>query len=644
MTAKTPSAPSLIGRLSTPSLIVTMFLLGMSACVLGLVVWKAYDARRIALVQSETEIRNLVRSLTEHASHTIQSVDVVVDDLVALLRFRGTPTTVFNDRLREIVDNLPHLRRLAVLDERGDLRFASIAQVPHINYADRSYFNHHRDNPHRELLITGPLLPRTSSQPVIALTRRIETPEGQFAGVVVATIESDYFLEFYKMFKLGTNGSINLINGDGNVLIRWPALSTQVRDLSRGNLFQKRLKDSPTGYHRIVSPFDGLVKYYAYEKSGRYPLIVTVSRSEASVLSGWYEELRSDILVAIALLACIVLLATLLGSQLRYRQRVENILREREARFRLIDANIADVVLLLDNKGVLVFVSQSSKAVLGFTPEQLIGQSCFDLVHPDDASSLRLHNLQLDQPSGSERREFRLVRPDGTMIWLEANFRFTKSERTRRCDIVCTLRDVTQRKRMEDEVEALNFRLAEMAKTDGLTGLPNRRSLDDFINNVFATHADLAVLMIDIDYFKGLNDCLGHQAGDEGLRQIGKLLGDVVANTGGLAARYGGEEFAVILPGSDAKAAMALAETARIKIRDLALANPAAPNQRLTVSIGVASRTAATPDASTLFREADIALYEAKRRSRDCSVAAPVYLGDAGSLVPEVEARSGTPA
>jgi diguanylate cyclase (GGDEF)-like protein/PAS domain S-box-containing protein len=344
---------------------------------------------------------------------------------------------------------------------------------------------------------------------------------------------------------------------------------------------------------------------------------------------------RSDIVVATGMLACIVLLAAVLAAQLRNRQTFETLLRERDARHRLIDANIGDVVVLLDGYGVVSFVSKSVEAVLGFTPEELMGRTYLDLLHPDDVVGLRSMGKRLADSRAGLRAEFRMERADGTMVWLEANFRFTRNDGTASRNIVCTLRDVTRRKAMEDEVEALNSRLAELARTDGLTGLPNRRALDDFIARVFDTDKQVSVLMIDVDYFKGYNDRLGHQAGDVGLKLISSLLAREVDRIGGLAARYGGEEFAIILPGANAAAAIALAEAARIKISELGLSNPAAPNGHLTVSIGVASRSATTRDAGTLIRDADIALYEAKHRGRNCSVPASAFVGDAGPLVPD---------
>ncbi|WP_022722426.1 cache domain-containing protein, partial [Rhodopseudomonas sp. B29] len=203
-----------ISRASTPAVIVTLFVLAMSACVLGLVVWKSYDARRSAMLRSETEMRNLAHSLAEHASHTIQSVNVVLDDIAVFMRHARNPAPRLNTRLQDIVRSLPQLRDIAVLDAEGRVRNASLIEVPAIDNSDRAYFIHHRDHADTRLLITGPLVSRSSGENVIALSRRINADDNSFAGVVVATVETDYFANFYRTFDLGRYGGVTLFDTD----------------------------------------------------------------------------------------------------------------------------------------------------------------------------------------------------------------------------------------------------------------------------------------------------------------------------------------------------------------------------------------------------------------------------------------------
>lgn len=150
-------------------------------------------------------------------------------------------------------------------------------------------------------------------------------------------------------------------------------------------------------------------------------------------------------------------------------------------------------------------------------------------------------------------------------------------------------------------------------RTDGLTGLANRRSFDAHLREAFGGHSQLAVLLINIDHFKGYNDALGHLAGDECLRQTARVIGEVSSGVGAFAARYGGEEFAIIFTGATEASAMSLAETVCRGIRQLALPHPSAKRAMVTVSVGVAAKSEQASDETTLVRDADIAFISRRR-------------------------------
>jgi diguanylate cyclase (GGDEF)-like protein len=141
------------------------------------------------------------------------------------------------------------------------------------------------------------------------------------------------------------------------------------------------------------------------------------------------------------------------------------------------------------------------------------------------------------------------------------------------------------------------------------------------VREAYAEHTVLSVLLIDIDHFKGFNDALGHQAGDACLQRIAQMIGSSTVETCGLSARYGGEEFAIVLPGVPEEQALVVATSLRLMVRQLAIQHPRASRGYVTVSIGVAAKSATTTDEVTLIRDADIALYNAKELGRNCAVA-----------------------
>lgn len=164
-------------------------------------------------------------------------------------------------------------------------------------------------------------------------------------------------------------------------------------------------------------------------------------------------------------------------------------------------------------------------------------------------------------------------------------------------------------------------RLERQARIDGLTGLPNRRCFDETLAHEWArarrSRTGIALLMIDIDHFKLLNDGLGHPEGDRRLRDVARVLSDCASRASDLVARYGGEEFVAILPGVDAARAGHLAEIMRASVHRLDLPSPA-PAGRITISIGVGHAARIEDgDADQLLAAADAALFEAKRDGRN---------------------------
>jgi diguanylate cyclase (GGDEF)-like protein/PAS domain S-box-containing protein len=607
-------------RRITPGMVVISFALVMTACILGVVVWKALEAKSAALARGATDIQNLAHSLAEHAGHSIQAADIAMSGMVDSLKYRNPVPERFNKYLAETVAALPQIREIGVLDADGNWRYASLPETPRYNNADRPYFAYHRDSPDRSLRINEPIQSRLTGRPTILLSKRVNKEDGSFGGVLTAAIESDYFSGFYRAFQLGPDGGISLLRNGGVVLSRWP-FSDKSTNLSRLDLFTTHLKLSSVGYYKITSPFDGVVKYFGYEQAPRYPLIVTVAMSEDWLLSAWSTALRTDALVAGVLLCMIILLAALLSAQFNFRIRTERALRESESHYRLLANNIADVVILLNGHGTLRYVSQSVEQMLGVRPQDLVGKSCFDMIHAEDKEGVMAASARLNGSGAVSTAEFRTYRADGAIVWLESNFK-QASERGNpaEAEFVGVLRDVTERKRMEEELNLLNRRLTQLAATDGLTGLTNRRTFDGFLAREYAACEEISVLLFDIDNFKGYNDSYGHQAGDRCLQAVAKVIGDATSNTSGLSARYGGEEFAVVLPGISEDDALKVAESIRLTVRALGLPNTAATRGYLTVSAGLAARTRSTLGEAALVGEADVALYEAKRLGRNRSI------------------------
>lgn len=180
------------------------------------------------------------------------------------------------------------------------------------------------------------------------------------------------------------------------------------------------------------------------------------------------------------------------------------------------------------------------------------------------------------------------------------------------------------------QLKIANQQLEQISLTDPLTGLYNRRYFDQILQQEYARHQrtgeTLSILLLDIDFFKKVNDNYGHAVGDDYLRQVAHVIRQSLLRSSDLAARYGGEEFVCVLPETSQNGALHAAERIRANVERLALPNTLATPPYLTISIGVSAQCVRDSDTGPheLIRQADLQLYRAKRTGRNRVCAAPV--------------------
>jgi len=224
----------------------------------------------------------------------------------------------------------------------------------------------------------------------------------------------------------------------------------------------------------------------------------------------------------------------------------------------------------------------------------------------------------------------RLLRADGSLRHVQSRGIAQSDQTGAVVAIFGVFADVTDQKRIEQELkeahalsEYSNRALQEMAMQDALTGLPNRRHFDAALAQEFKRaardNAELSLIMIDLDHFKGYNDCYGHPAGDECLRRVAEAIAGVPQRPADLVARYGGEELVMLLPNTTAAGAATVARLAGEAVRQLGIAHIKNPGRIVTVSCGVASFAPGTdPQVPIMLVErADQALYRAKLAGRN---------------------------
>jgi diguanylate cyclase (GGDEF)-like protein/PAS domain S-box-containing protein len=293
-----------------------------------------------------------------------------------------------------------------------------------------------------------------------------------------------------------------------------------------------------------------------------------------------------------------------------------------EQRLRSVYEAIACGILVQDAHGVILHANSVAEELVGYNLEQMLGRSSVGLWKSVGEDGLERaptqRRVMMAAESGVAVRNFTtcILPPNGQRRWLQGNS-VPVSDAEGRVQVVSSFIDITERKRAEDA-------LAYQTLHDGLTGLPNRVLLHDRLDQVMlaarGAGTELALLLMDLDHFKEINDTLGHHAGDELLRQIGARLRDAV-RAGDTVARLGGDEFVILLPGSDLAGAQQVARGLLQAVE--APVDLEGQMLRVRASIGIAVSPAHGQDADVLLRSADVAMYVAKRAGGGCRTYAP---------------------
>lgn len=591
--------------------------------ILGLSAWREWESRNAELRSAEIDVTNLAHSLIQHADDTFELADTILVGLVHRLELDGLGP----DAIAKLQTYLPtrkssdRIRGIFVYDETGRwLATTEHVDLSGLNNSDRDYFRQHRASPDKGTLIGRPVKSRSGGQWIITASRRIDHPDGSFAGVALLTIDVAYFSKFYQRFDFGPNGSASLLNTAGIMLARSGDASEAFvgRDLSNAPLFRDWKSRPAAAVYYFKSPIDGVQRLSYYQRSSNYPLMVLAGKSQDDVLAPWRHAAATRMIFVLGLVLLIAVIGFYLVRQLLHRQRMAQALVAKEANFRLLAEQSSDMVTRIGLDNRLIYVSPSCVRITGWSAEELLDTSALAGIHPDDMERVEQVIAALKNGEAEEARfVYRQRHRDKGEIWAEAALHVTPAADSGEIDgVVAVMRDITEQKDLQD-------RLASLAATDALTSLANRRAFDERLADEWARArrdgTQLSLLLIDVDHFKKFNDHYGHLAGDGCLRALGRILSAIARRPADLAARYGGEEFAVLLPNTGPDGCAEIGEAIRQALHDLAMVHAQNPPSRLvTVSVGAATSVPSqVSDSSTLVAAADRALYAAKDSGRD---------------------------
>ncbi|WP_257878130.1 bifunctional diguanylate cyclase/phosphodiesterase [Ralstonia pickettii] len=507
---------------------------------------------------------------------------------------------------QEIVRDLTF--QVAVIDENGMLLYSSIGPVTdRIDLSQREHFRVHKESGGRDVLfISDPVQGKVSKKWSIQFTRPI-LKAGQFAGVVVVSVSPEQFASFANTLAIGKDGAATIIRESGQILARVPNPTAGIEKPPRRRQFNQP-GALETGSYRVVSGTDGVERIIGYHHVPEIGLYFLVGESVASVLAP-YDGYRRTALVEAA---ASTLLLALLYFTLRHQGAERRRHLEEMRLASLVYASSSEAMMVTTLDGQVVDVNPAFTVTTGYTAQEFKGQSS-DAIRSECNDGTVIDAMREGVSTrGSWSGEYLIRRKDGSefpALLTVDTFADSALGEPRR---VALIHDMTEKKRAEEVIW-------RQANFDALTELPNRHMFYNRLRQEIArarqASTQLALLFIDLDRFKEVNDTLGHDQGDVLLKEIARRISAIVRGTD-TVARLAGDEFTIILPDlPDAGAATPI-------IRAL-LARIAAPLQlgeesvEVSASIGVALYPRDADSAESLLVRADQAMFAAKSAGRN---------------------------
>ncbi|SFP09310.1 EAL domain-containing protein [Ralstonia sp. NFACC01] len=560
--------------------------------------------RLIRDAQARTQVE--AQAFGEYSLGSVRRVSEFLLDLRASwLSGRDVFEQVIHER-QEAVRDLTF--QVAVIDENGMLLYSSIGPTTErVDLSQREHFRVHKESGGRDVLfISDPVQGKVSKKWSIQFTRPI-LKAGQFAGVVVVSVSPEQFASFANTLAIGKDGAATIIRESGQILARVPNPSAGIEKPPRRRQFNKP-GALETGSYRVVSGTDGIERLIGYHHVPEIGLYFLVGESVASVLEPYDGYRRTALVEATASTLLLALLYFTLRHQGAERKRHIEDMRLAS----MVYASSSEAMMVTTLDGRVIDVNPAFTVTTGYSAQEFKGQSS-DAIR-SECNERAVIEAMRDGVStkGSWSGEYLIRRKDGSefpaLLTVDTFADSTLGEPRR----VALIHDMTEKKRAEEVIW-------RQANFDALTDLPNRHMFYNRLRQEIArarqTSTQLALLFIDLDRFKEVNDTLGHDQGDILLKEIARRISAIVRGTD-TVARLAGDEFTIILPDlPDASAATPI-------IRSL-LARIAAPLQlgeesvEVSASIGVALYPRDADSAESLLVRADQAMFAAKSAGRN---------------------------
>ena len=577
--------------------------------------------RERALRNAEREVENTVQLLAHHFDQRLADFEVVQKGLIDYIRANGITTAEAYKRqlsteathrtLALKMSALSYVGGVQLFDGEGQLINTSAAwPAPPVNVADRPYFKTFKSDPQAPPVLVEPVYSRITGIWTTVIARKVTGANGEFIGAIGRGIESASFEKFFATVALGPDSAIAIHHRDGTLIARHPHLPELIgKNFRSGPAVQQRVFEQPASTSRLTSPLDGKDRLISSRALSGFPLVIVASTTTEAALADWREQITMLIAVAGASVLAIAAMLFLVVRKLSQQHRQQQLrLTLEKQRLDTAVNHMTQGLLLFDASQRLVICNRRYIEMYGLSADVIKPGCSFRevIVHRKEtgsfAGSVDAYVDRVLRDIG-QRNTMVIETPDGRSIQVV-------NEPLADGGWVVTHEDVTERRRVEE-------RITHLAHYDALTDLPNRALFREQIK-LELPHASaerqVAVLYIDIDEFKSVNDSLGHLIGDELLKSVATSLRGCVREPD-FVARLGGDEFAIVqtsVRGPDDVADLVARVYAAIRAPYDCLGHQVATD----ASIGIALAPQDGSDLDQILKNADLAMYAAKAAGR----------------------------
>jgi len=600
-------------------------LLALALLVLGgAVAHNLYKIHRDIMAGERHRLQTQARVISDNLTVQIAAADRVIKSLCSELGGRDPArwnAVIQQKQMRLFQDVLPGIRVLNAVDASGQIRLSNCSELLGQQLGHRDYFLRARDASTTDALFVSAPFRTLLGAWGVTLVRVVKGPDGAFGGIVGATLNPDYFQTLLHSVSYSQDMVTAIIHGDGLIFTMEP---------KRGELSGKNLNLPGTYFsaHRDSGKQENLFSGTLYATNDQRlmifktfqpeqlqlekPLIVLAARRLDAITSDWRTHTRyqTATFLTITLLAALALVV--------YQRRQRQLLQESEAvnahlrKLQLGVENSASGVLITDVNGTIEYVNRKFTQVTGYTAEEAVGHNP-RILKSESTPREVFQELWSTILQGEDwHGELLNRRKSGEVYWSVASISPLHDEHGQLTHFIANVEDINDRKNAEATIEHLAY-------FDPLTDLPNRRMLQDRLEQGLKRSrrqdSGMALLYIDLDRFKHVNDSLGHPAGDRLLKELSRRLLAALRDDD-VVCRLGGDEFAVIL--HDIHHEEDVVPVVNKLLRTIE--QPVVLEEGelfISASIGVSLYPKDGEDAKTLEKHADMALYHAKDEGKN---------------------------